>query len=266
MRNVKKLVMVAIIFIIVGTIGSIVTFGSRDTGEKVATEKFVDATNVASISVEADNETVRISPTKEKDIRITWTGTAKKNANRTLEVELDGEDLKIQTKQRQFFQFFDFNFHSMILHVYLPEKEYQALSADLDNGKIQASNLVVKDMEVETSNGRIELNKLETEKLVAKTNNGRIQLDEVSGELIGEADNGSIYLETDDLDRPIALETNNGKIKIKAASEPKNATFAVSVSNGKVNIFNKYSENAVFGDGDNLIQLSTDNGKIDVTK
>lgn len=88
----------------------------------------------------------------------------------------------------------------------------------------------------------------------------------MEGSLKGETHNGSIALETAELDRNIDFKTHNGKIKITTEKEPSDVQFNVSVDNGKVDILNKYDRDAVIGKGKNTIKLATHNGSISVTK
>ena len=88
----------------------------------------------------------------------------------------------------------------------------------------------------------------------------------MEGNLEGETHNGSIALETKELDRDIDFKTHNGKIKITTEKEPSNVQFNVSVDNGKVDILNKYDHNVVIGKGKNTIKLGTHNGSISVIK
>ena len=71
---------------------------------------------------------------------------------------------------------------------------------------------------------------------------------------------------TKDLNRPIQLESTNGKIRIKTEKEPTNVRFDVSVVNGDINILNKYVGAVTIGKGENLIKLTTVNGEVSVTK
>jgi DUF4097 and DUF4098 domain-containing protein YvlB len=62
------------------------------------------------------------------------------------------------------------------------------------------------------------------------------------------------------------LESDNGSITIQTDKEPNNVTYDVQVDNGNINIFNKYTSSSVLGNGDNLIKLKTNNGRITITK
>lgn len=73
-------------------------------------------------------------------------------------------------------------------------------------------------------------------------------------------------MKTTTLNQPIQLETNNGWIEIETENEPTNVTFVVQVDNGSINILDKYKGSTVIGNGENLVKLKTNNGKIQVLK
>ena len=131
---------------------------------------------------------------------------------------------------------------------------------------MKMSELNIKNLKVQTDNGRIELNKIVAENVDVKSANGKLELNDVDGNLKGSSNNGKITLTTKDLDRNIQLESANGKISIKTDKEPTNTTFKVSSHNGKINILDKYDGNTVIGKGENLIDLKSNNGKIEVVK
>ena len=123
-----------------------------------------------------------------------------------------------------------------------------------------------KDIYFETDNGNIELNNIEADSTNVQSDNGRIMLDQVKGKIIGKTDNGRISLVTDNLDRSIDLTTDNGRIEITSTSKPTNVTIDVKTDNGKIDVFGVKNEYTVFGKGEHLIKLKTDNGGITVTK
>ncbi len=91
-------------------------------------------------------------------------------------------------------------------------------------------------------------------------------MSDIIGDLKGRTNNGSISLVTSNLDRPIDLETHNGKINIQTEKEPTNVRFDTSVHNGKITILDDTNFSNIIGDGDNLVKLKTYNGSIKVTK
>lgn len=266
MTIVKKMVIVASILLVVGVIGSIVTFNFMDDPAPIAEEKVIDTNDITAINIRANNETLNVIPTKKQTTKVALTGKATRNSKDELFVGVEGNKLSIRTEnQRKFFSF-DFFTTSLTLTVYLPEKVYESLQVDIDNGHFRAEQLTVNDIKARTNNGQIKMSNIEARTVKVKSDNGKINLEDVEGEIVGKTDNGAISLVTSDLDRPIELESDNGRITIQSDKEPTNATFRVDTDNGDINIFDKYDGDAVIGDGKNVIKLSTDNGRITVAK
>jgi len=155
---------------------------------------------------------------------------------------------------------------SLTIKVTLPEKQYKSMMIHTDNGEIQAAGLNADQLTADTNNGRIELKEIASKNVEVEADNGKLMLDHVSGKIKGKTNNGQINVKTIDLERSIQLETDNGRIEIVTEKEPENVAFDVHVDNGRVNILDKYEGNAVIGDGDHVIKLKTNNGKISVTK
>lgn len=266
MTNVKKISIIALILLLVGVVGSILTFNLMESPTAISEEKVIDNNNITALDIHANNQTVKIISTKESTTKVELTGKGTKESKDELSVGVEGNTLAIQTvNQRKFFHI-DFFGTSLTLTVYLPEKVYESLQVDIDNGHFEADQLTIKDVDAKTNNGTIEMSNIAANLVKIESDNGKLILEDVDGEIVGETNNGSISLVTSDLDRPIELESDNGSIKVKSDKEPTNATLRVDTDNGKINIFDKYNGNAVIGDGDNLIKLSTDNGRITLTK
>lgn len=228
------------------------------------TEKTVNSESVKDVQIRSDNTAVEIVPTTDTEttkIELVTNGKDVSKVGFTAEVE--GKKLNITIKEKHSFNI-GFNFQSSHLYVYMPQKSYDSFVIENDNGKMILSDLEIKDLKVKTDNGRIELNTIVAENIDVKSANGRLDLNNVEGDIKGSTNNGKISLTTLDLDRNIQLESDNGKITIKTDKEPTNATFKVSVDNGKINILDKYKGDTVIGKGENLIDLETDNGKIEV--
>lgn len=73
---------------------------------------------------------------------------------------------------------------------------------------------------------------------------------------------GSLLTLNNSVSNNVNLTSSNASITIKTTKEPENVTYDVSVGNGEANIFDKYSDKAVVGTGENLIKVKTSNGKI----
>ncbi|WP_445487593.1 DUF4097 family beta strand repeat-containing protein [Niallia sp. 03133] len=267
MINIKRISVIALILVVIGMIGSILTFRLMDKSVTVAEEKTFENNNIAAIKVDSDNTRVEIMPTKEKVAKVELSGRGSKETKKSFSANVEGNKLVVQLKDEQFKLIsLDFLSESLTLKIYLPEKQFKSMDINNDNGYVQLSDLKVDQLEAETNNGRVELQNISSKNVEVESDNGRLVLDHVSGKIKAKTNNGKISIKTADLNRPMQLETDNGSIEVETEKEPSNVSFDVHVDNGSINILDKYEGNAVIGDGDNLIKLKTNNGRITVTK
>lgn len=283
MINLKNISIIALLLLIIGIVGSIITFKTLSRPEPVSEKRVIENAQFTNISITTDNAKVEVLPTKDAKATVELSGKAK---NYMFEASEEGNTLAVVLKEKQWkLVSFDFFLNALTLKVYVPEKQYEAMQIDNNNGRIQVENLVAKKLNVDTDNGRIELKNMESSEVKAKADNGRIELknikalsvavkadngkillEEVDGKLSGKTNNGRISLVTNNLERQIDFETDNGSIKIQTEKEPKNVTFNIKVDNGKVDIFGSSDRSSIFGNGEHLIKLKSDNGGITVTK
>lgn len=284
MINGKKIALVAVVLLGIGVIGTILTFNSNEGLDIVEEIKAIENENIKDIKIDTDNSKVEVIPTDESKIILEWSGTKENKDN--LKVDIVGDKLLIQLKDKQFKLFsFDFFDKQSTIKLYVPDRVYQSLEIKTDNGRIKVADVNVKKIKVATDNGRIDVNKIEVTNFKGYTNNGRIDLkqveasetnvetdngkillNDVTGKIIGKTDNGAISLLRDDLNSPIELESDNGSITIETKNKPKNALFDAKTDNGRIDVLGGDGRNNIFGNGDNLIKLTTDNGRITVTQ
>lgn len=263
--NKKKFLIVASIILVVGIVGSLLTYRSAQT--IIAEEKSINADQITAIDINASNAQLKILPTNDDKIKVVANGKVSSATETELTTDVRDSTLFININDRTnswgnfFFSTFD-----LTVTVYLPEKQYDSLKIQGDNGSISMENVTINNIQAEIDNGRIELTNIISESVHTKTDNGQITLNHVEGELKGESSNGHLTLITQNIDRNINFETDNGSITIETEEEPTNVQFTVSVDNGKVNILDKYNGNTTIGNSENTINLSTNNGSIHVTK
>jgi DUF4097 and DUF4098 domain-containing protein YvlB len=258
----KKLSIIALLLLLIGGVGSYFTF-SKSYQEENTLEKTVSSDEVEEIKISTDNATVEVLPTSATEIKVQLVTKGVDVSKLNFTTEVEGKKLTVKLKEKSTFSI-GFNIQSSHLYVYVPQKLYHSFVIDNDNGKVKMSEMNVNYLKVQTDNGRIELNKIESENVDVRSANGRLELNGVEGNIKGSSNNGKIVLATKDLDRNIQLESDNGKIIIKTEKEPTNTTFKVSSNNGSINILDKYEGNTVIGKGENLVDLKSNNGKIEV--
>ncbi|WP_277678238.1 DUF4097 family beta strand repeat-containing protein [Gracilibacillus dipsosauri] len=283
MTKLKKVLLGAFICIIVGGLGTIFSYRMYAQSSSVETKE-INAENIENIKMKVDNQRVEVIPTSGTTIKAELTREGITNSTFTVEEKDDTAEIQIEDKERSFFSFHFHNWKQK-LKLFIPEKDYQAITIKVNNGELEMEEVRTTDLEVDTNNGEIDMNHLQTVTSMISTNNGSIHLEDIIsdyiqvstkngeiemsdiiGDLKGRTNNGSISLVTSDLDRPIDLETHNGKINIQTEKEPTNVRFDTSVYNGKITILDDTNFSNIIGDGDNLVKLKTYNGSIKVTK
>lgn len=248
MINIKRLSIIASLFILIGGIGSLLTYRSANKQIQVADTKIFNDQNVSSMQIETDNGGIEIVPTKESAIKVEVSGIRKTDQAPSFSADVKGTTLFIKlNNQNQKWVSIDFSFEPLTLKVYLPEKKYEFVKVKTNNGSIKLNHILATLVNVESDNGGI-------------------LLDHVDGKLSGKTLNGAITVMTKDLDRPVELSSDNGSLTIQTEKEPTNATFNAHSDNGHIELFHQNDPNRVMGKGENQIRLTTKNGAITVTK
>lgn len=246
MLNARNLSILALILFLIGLAGSIFTFSTLHRPTAVSEEKSFDHPNITAIDINTSNASVEVIPVKNETAKVKLSGFQSPSTHYSFSADLEGTTLSIELKETQT-SWINLFPTTLTLKVFLPEKQYESMDINNDNGSIH-----IKDLHAKTVH--------------AETDNGKISLRHVTAKMTGKTVNGDISLETDSLDRPLQFETDNGSIMIETEQEPTNAKLDVKVDNGSIDLLGQYKESTVIGKGENLIKLTTINGDILVTK
>lgn len=255
------------------------------------------------VDIQIDNGALIISSSADGRMHV---DVEDKSYNQQLEVDILNRTLVITLKEEvKKWGIFSFtiNTKTPIVTVQLPQKTYEQIKMDTDNGYIKGEKLESMNFKAESDNGRIqlrqvkatvfraesdngaiELDSIQAENLSAKTDNGKIELSDIQANSIAletdngrismakigaetihaKTDNGRINLLTDSLERSIDLKTDNGSITVESVAPPTDVTIRAAVSHKRISIFGEKNPQAVYGQGSNLVKLKSDNGSITV--
>ncbi|WP_033542949.1 DUF4097 family beta strand repeat-containing protein [Planococcus sp. CAU13] len=139
-----------------------------------------------------------------------------------------------------------------------------SLTVNSTNGDISLTSIQAKQIEAETENGQLKLQDVQSAKVNVVSANGDILLKDVDGDVIAQTDNGRVQHAAFHLDRTIQLETDNGSILLETKKQPENATIRAEVDWGSISVFGSKDTKTVFGSGHHSIDLRSDNGSITV--
>jgi len=267
MINTRHISFLALILLVVGAIGSFITFKPASKPFSVSEERILTDKTITDIEIRANDENVNIFSTKDSKTKVQLTGTSVEKMDHYFSVEVEDGTLLIKLKDdKPFFDFFHFRGTSLTLDVYLSEKVYESLHVDMNNGEIQAEKLRINNIEAKLANGYLEMKDIVATMLKADSDNGEIHLENIEGEIYGNVNNGQIYLKTNHLDRSLTFESDNGDIEIKTDQKPTNAVLDIKTKNGEVTVFGNSNWDTVIGNGENQIKLTTNNGDIRIVK
>ncbi|WP_017550293.1 DUF4097 family beta strand repeat-containing protein [Heyndrickxia coagulans] len=283
MDKIKKMSLVALVLLLVGIVGSLLTFRpvfrqEAKLEEKVIHEKF------SRIQIATDNTAIEILPATGSAAKITVSGRAEKGSAYHLSTDVKNAVLSINVKykQRNFVNFFP---SSSSLKVYVPKKWYESLQINSNDGRVRAGDFRAREMRIHVRDGKIELNRINADTITTeasdgssilenvkaslvkvKSDDGKIVLKHLDSRVSGKTTDGSILFITRHLNHPVELRAIDGNIKIQTEKKPDNATISASTVDGKVNVFGSSNRNMTFGRGKSMIQLFTADGSVTVEK
>lgn len=262
MSRIKKTVLVSVILIFIGVVGSVFAYTFLDTNsyseERTIEESFTD------ISIKTNNENIELVATEDPVARVEFEGS--KELKEEVTIEVRDHTLFMETAKDKKPSPIIFFPKDIKMTVYLPDSIYESLDMKTDNGNFKASELELKAVKVSSSNGEVLLEEVKSKTLNVTADNGNVHLDQVEGSISGNTINGSISLIAEEWKLPIQLETINGDIELQTNSKPENSTFDATTKNGEVNLYGEHDLNKVFGQGKHVVELTTANGNITVTE
>ncbi len=280
MINLKKISISALILLLIGMIGSLLTFSSFDKGTTVTEEKSF-GNNFSAIQVNAKDVGVEVVPAKEKKAKVILHGH-KSNEAYNFSADVKGSVLSVEAEKSQQ-SWINIYPTALTVTIYLPEKQYETMRINSENGSVKAENVNVNDIktktnngwiklkliaatdvDVKTTNGWIKLNSIAATDVNVKTTHGQINLDDVKGKISGESQAGQIILKTANLNQSVQLKTDSGRILVQTEQKPDNVKFDVYTGTGSINILDQYTGSTTIGNGENLIKLATGAGSITV--
>lgn len=276
MKILVRILAIAAIVLLIGAIAFFYAlYNSNAANEQVLEDQRFDE-SIDQIDISVDNARVELLPSEDDTARIVLSGTSDGFTFRS-----DATEGRLDIEFEERFRLFSFGFNrSYLLTVHVPDSGVESLSAESDNGRIDARQFSARELRLETDNGRIDGTAIDSERIEVQTDNGAVTLSnldaaisvrasngriiftDVSGELEARANNGRIELTADTIAFPVDFETDNGRIEIRTDTEPENARIEASTDNGRIDIYGRANEETIFGNGDIRVRLKTDNGRI----
>jgi DUF4097 and DUF4098 domain-containing protein YvlB len=233
----KKIMYIGLSLLIIGIVGVTFMFfigvGTDAKGAPIHIQKQHDGTKIKNIEVISNLIDIEVYPSTNDQIQASLTGIQEKNVEKDLQMSIKDQTLEIKAIKKQLKSFyinFDFNAikHPTKLKVLLPQKQYNLLALQTDNGNIHLKGYQGDTLKINTINGNINLQNTNAV-MALKTNNGNIEIDSPTtfhGNNHIQTENGEIEIQTGHIPKPIQpnqkpltgqlnIQTDNGNITLK---------------------------------------------------
>ncbi|WP_339195839.1 DUF4097 family beta strand repeat-containing protein [Solibacillus sp. FSL R5-0449] len=265
---IKKLSLIAVLVIIIGVIGIVVTYSLMNNKITIDEKRLIKNEHITSIEIDVDNTDVEfISIPSSDEARVELVGKGVDSILNEFSVKDEGETLAISLLPDNS-KWFNFNLYvpTIKLKIYIPEKTYSNVNVNGSSSDVFWQSLKAESIGISTDSGDINVKKINSEDVNLRTVSGDVTIENLQGRIKTITDSGDVLITNNEILDSINAKTGSGDINIRSKKEPTDVEFEVNTSSGDVNLFNKYQNNAKTGKGAILIQLETNSGDISATK
>ncbi|KRG14903.1 DUF4097 family beta strand repeat-containing protein [Lederbergia galactosidilytica] len=298
---IRKISFIAGLLLIIGLIGSIITFSSiQRNSDSITTQ--IDDVPFSHLKVDVNNVDIELVPS-EGEVKIDVSGANSQELMDGIKIDQQEDTLIIQSNHKRI-KWFSFGFDSSSkIKLFLPEKEYKKVELNSHSGDVYLANITGKDIQTQTRNGDIVANNISSQLFTVKTTSGDISLEtikadihtkttngdttlsnvkaksiqtasgngdillkDVSGEIQAENKNGDFTVKNQQITDPITAQARTGDILITAENYPENVQFETASKVGDILIFGKNQQTINNQNPGILIHLETTVGDIIVKR
>lgn len=210
-------------------------FGLMNDGEyKVIFDESFDVTDINNISVKGRSGKVNIYVTTDETIRVVQKAYENTADNERVKVEKVEDTLKIEQGRGTIrFFYIGIGVEDVVIDIYLPEKEFNKISAECTSGRITAENLVCNEIYLKLSSGQLKVNNVETKSAELNITSGNMNIDNIkTNNLKTKVSSGRIDINGEI--KNIILEVTSGTIKMSSSIMPE--TIEGKVTSGNITI------------------------------
>ncbi len=263
MNKIKKLSILALILLLVGTVGSIITYKQSYSQELDVTKIDITDYNFTSIEISVLDANAELLPSSDSTAYMEVAGS---DFNKKLAFTVQDSLLYIKYNNKQV-KFFNLGFSKKeSLKVYLPDKQYEQIVIKKNDSVFKAKNMAAKQFTISGKDGIVSLENISAADISITARDSMLELNELKGALQAKVKDGKINLVAEQLNYPVDIAANDGLITVVTQKEPENTIIQTEVRDGLTSIYGKRTSSALFGNGENKVQLSVKDGMINVKK
>ncbi|MRH44053.1 DUF4097 family beta strand repeat protein [Aquibacillus halophilus] len=278
----KKVALLAFVFLIIGIIGTVMYGGSVfsiGTNEVIDEKKQIDGADIDSLDINMDVGQVNLYESKDNSFNIHLNGNMPRSTvdNIVFDVKEENNYIIIEVGTREDFVFsipglFNFSNGSIELDIELPKKAYDTIEVSTDVGGVMVDQLQVEQLDASTDVGTILINQLISKKALLSSNVGEVVVNGGIGAFTIDTDTGEIGLNMKEVIEPISIRSDVGEIDVTVQKQPVNLVLDLKSDIGDVSVknlegFNNSEGQEMYieiGQGGPTLKASTDVGSISV--
>jgi len=261
MNKFKKVSIVALLLLIIGIVGALLTNNEKMRQLPIEEIEITDL-NFNQIEILTYDANVELHPTNRSTSYIEVTGT-KTSKKLSVSVQDSLLFIKYNNKQVRFFNVNLFN-KTEALKVFVPSKHYDQIKVSKHDGRLQIEQLDSDQLTITGKDGLIKLKNITANESFIKANDGLLELEEVAGSIKADMKDSIVKLQATKLQYPVDLAARDGMIQITVTEEPQDTIISTSIQDGLVSIFGERNSSKLFGNGDNKVNLKINDGMITV--
>lgn len=303
-KKTKALIFLSFLFIIIGSIGAVLTYAKAYDSIYVAQQETISINGIKKINLTGSSVTIQVTKTHAKELSIKIEGLdTNATAYRLSSSKKDDQlNLAIKEQKQRSNTILDYwqveNVHVTLevpesIDVLALETAAGTVSIDrlalpdvlitTDSGNVSVAESQLANLAIQTSAGTTHLNQstiqktavdsdsgstclneVIAEETAVTTDSGQIDFSQVAGKLSAQTDTGTISLANHTLNQETAFTTHFGMISVTAEQLPSDLLITTSTNLGSVSLFDKSVPTAQFGEGSHSMQLKTNTGDISV--
>jgi len=262
----RKIIMIALVLIVIGVVGAVVTGKEYFAYEEVGGEEQISAENLEEMSILSDVANLHIKPSMDNDLHVKWSGKVGIGNDSVVETKIKDRKLIVDIKNKSFFNFINWNWHYYSVEIYIPRKELNKLTVSNNVGIVVADHIEVQTIDVETDVSDIKIKSVKSNSIIVSSAVGKISINNSKGEIVANNDIGTIHIVVPEITGHITAKTDVGEIKLQTQKDQNKASIFGASDLGSIKIFNHKDQKYLVEGSEYLIDLKTDIGDITVSE
>ncbi|MDZ5606851.1 DUF4097 family beta strand repeat-containing protein [Bacillus pseudomycoides] len=262
----KKILLVAVAFIIIGIIGISQTYTKAvDAAESGDKEKVIKNEAIKNLEIDLDAGNVMIQKGNDSSFYIKQSGNI---AKQKVSIDEQGDTLKIQGRVKKGlsfdFSFLSFGFKTPGVTIVVPERSYQEIKVSSSAGEITVSDVKGERVDASTLGGDVEIERVTAKKVEGSSKAGEVKMKKVSGKVVAKTKSGEVDVIDHDSKYDLEASSTAGDVDIRLLEKPQDATVSGKTFAGEVRIFKEEERDVTLGNGSVKISGQTSAGDVTI--